>query len=266
MERAHYLWFQIGNFVAFLIVLVMNFLIDKLPVNGVYTAQVSDSYPNLFTPSGYVFAIWGVIYLMALLFVAYQIRPSQMSSPYIGKIGWLYLGSALLNSSWLIVFHYSYGIPLLYLVSTALLVLLIVDLATIYRRLDIGGSEVPHREFKLAVHVPMSLYLGWISVATIAGIASAINAVIPGISVEIQSIVTAIMLFATLGLTLYMLWARRDLAFGAVVIWAVAGISLKQADNPIISIAALIVLAVAAFAVLIFPSVRRIRLLSYYTS
>jgi hypothetical protein len=189
-----------------------------------------------------------------------------MSSLYIGKIGWLYLGSALLNSSWLIVFHYSYGIPLLYLVSTALLVLLLVDLATIYLRLDIGGSEVPHREFKLAVHVPMSLYLGWISVATIAGIASAINAVIPGISVEIQSIGTAIMLFATMGLTLYMLWARRDLAFGAVVIWAVAGISLKQADNPIISIAALIVLAVAAFAVLIFPSVRRIRLLSYYTS
>ena len=125
---------------------------------------------------------------------------------------------------------------------------------------------MPNREFKLAVHVPMSLYLGWISVATIAGIASVINAVIPGIPVEIQSTGTAIMLFVALGLTLYMLWDRRDLAFGAVVIWAVAGISLKQADNPIISMAALIVLAVAAAAVLIFPNVRKIRLLSYYTS
>ncbi len=266
MEKANYLWFQVANVVALILVLLMNFLIDWLPVNGVYTAQVSDSYPNMFTPPGYVFAIWGVIYIMALIFAAYQARPGQMSSPYLRKIGWLYLGSAVINVAWLVVFHYSYGAPVLYLVSTALLILLLADLITLYRRLDIGGKEVPKREFKLAVHAPMSLYLGWISVATIAGVASAINVIVPGISLEAQSIGAAAMLFIALAITLYMLWVRRDLAFGVVVIWAVAGISLKQADNPIISMAALIVLAVGAAAVIVFPSVRKIKLLSYYMS
>ncbi len=266
MEKAHYLWLQVANVAALVLVLMMNFFIDWLPVNGVNTAQVSDSYPNLFTPPGYVFAIWGIIYMMALLFVAYQVRPSQMSASYLGKVGWLYLGSAFINIAWLMVFHYSYGVPVLYLVSTTLLVLLLLDLITIYRRLGIGGSEAAHKELKLAVHIPMSLYLGWISVATIAGVASAINVVVPGIPVETQSIGTVIMLFVALALALYMLWSRRDLAFGAVVIWAVAGISLKQASNPMISMVALIVLTVAAFAVLIFPSFRKIKLLSYYTS
>jgi hypothetical protein len=178
----------------------------------------------------------------------------------------LLLGSALLNSSWLVVFHYSYGVPALYLVSTALLVLLLVDLVTIYQKLDIGGSDLPHRELKIAVHAPMSLYLGWITVATLAGVASAINVVFPEIPLVIQSIEVAAMLFVALALALYMLWVKRDLAFGAVIIWAVAGISLKQADNPIISMVSLIVLAVAAGAVLFFPSVRKIRLLNYYTS
>ena len=68
---------QLGNVAAVALTLVGNILVNTLPLNGVTTAQVSDSYPNLFTPPGYVFAIWGVIYALAIIFALYQLRPSQ---------------------------------------------------------------------------------------------------------------------------------------------------------------------------------------------
>jgi hypothetical protein len=51
--------YQTVNVVSVVAVLIMNTLVNVLPLNGVTTAQVSDSYPNLFTPPGYVFSIWG---------------------------------------------------------------------------------------------------------------------------------------------------------------------------------------------------------------
>ena len=99
---------QASNVVAVVAVLVMNSLVNILPLNGVTTAQVSDSYPNLFTPPGYVFSIWGVIYSLAVVFMFYQARPSERSQAYLGQLNFLYLVSALANVSWLFVFQYSY--------------------------------------------------------------------------------------------------------------------------------------------------------------
>lgn len=56
---------------------VINFFIDLIPVNSVNIAVVSDSYPKLFTPPGYVFAIWGVTYVIAIVFMVYQVRPPK---------------------------------------------------------------------------------------------------------------------------------------------------------------------------------------------
>ena len=88
MEGLNNIKFQAANVVAVILVLVMNFVVDFIPLNGVNTAQVSGSYPNLFTPPGYVFAIWGIIYALAIVFAAYQVRPSQRQAGYIGKIGY----------------------------------------------------------------------------------------------------------------------------------------------------------------------------------
>jgi benzodiazapine receptor len=66
--------YQLMNVIAVVAALIMNALVNILPLNGVTTAQVSDSYPNLFTPPGYVFSIWGVIYALAVVFMFYQAR------------------------------------------------------------------------------------------------------------------------------------------------------------------------------------------------
>jgi len=265
MEKPNMYPFQVANVAAVVLALVMNFLIDLVPVNGVNTAQVADSYPNLFTPPGYIFTIWGIIYTLAVVFAIYQIRPKQRFAPYLSAISWLYLVSAFINTMWLIVFHYSYGVPSLYLASTVLLLLLLLDLLVIYRRLDVGGAIVP-RGIKLGVHIPFSIYIGWISVASIAGIASAINALSPGISMGTQAMVTAAMLFVALALTSVMLWLRREIVFSLVVLWAVSGISSKQAGIPIIYYSTLVVMGLAVVAVLVIPFLRRMPWVSYYLS
>jgi hypothetical protein len=97
MENRDFRLLQIANVAAVVLAVAWNALVNILPLNGVNTAVVSDSYPNLFTPPGYVFAIWGVIYVLAAVFAAYQLRPSQRSADYLGKIGWLYLAGAVIN-------------------------------------------------------------------------------------------------------------------------------------------------------------------------
>jgi hypothetical protein len=265
MDKGGYNGYQIANVAAIALALVVNFLANWLPINGVNTGQVADSYPNLFTPPGYIFAIWGIIYALAIAFAAYQVRASQRNAPYLPKIGWLYLTSAVINTAWILVFHYSYGNPSLYLLSTLLLLLLLGNLLLIYHRLYIGGEAVT-RNVKLCIHIPISIYVGWISVASIAGLASAFNILLPGMPTATQAILTAAMLVVALTLTCFMLWLYRDLIFALVMVWAVSGIAAKQADIPVINLTALAVIVVAALALLAIPIVKKIDLVEYYLS
>ncbi|MGB5257057.1 MAG: hypothetical protein WBN44_07355, partial [Woeseiaceae bacterium] len=66
-----------GNIVAFSIVIIVNYLSNALPINGQSMAEISAKYPSLFTPAGFTFSIWGIIYLALLAFVIYQALPSQ---------------------------------------------------------------------------------------------------------------------------------------------------------------------------------------------
>jgi benzodiazapine receptor len=265
MEEIDFRSLQYANVAAVVIMIVWNALVNILPLNNVNTGVVSDSYPNLFTPPGYIFAIWGIIYTLAIIFMLYQVRSSQRSADYLWKIGRFYLVSSLINVVWLVFFHYSYGVKFLYIISTGILLVLLLDLLLIYVRLGVGGEAVP-RGIKLAVHFPMSIYLGWISVASIAALASAINVMVPGIPLETQAIATAAMLVVAFVLTGFMLWMKRDIVFALVVIWAVMGISTKQAGIPIIYITALTVAALAAAAILLTPVIRKMNWVQYYLS
>lgn len=70
--------------VNFLGMIVVNMLANILPINGVTTGQVSDSYPNLFAPVGITFAIWGLIYLLLAGYTLYQLGFFQkLRSPII---------------------------------------------------------------------------------------------------------------------------------------------------------------------------------------
>ena len=254
--------FQIINIIAVVFTIVMNALANIVPFNGVNTGAVADSFPNYFTPPGYVFSIWGAIYILLFIFAFYQAKKSQVNEAYLGKIGYLYLIGAILNVAWLILFHYSYGNTPLLVWSEFLIVGFLVVLLLTYVRLGIGIKEVPLKQ-KLAIHLPTSVYVGWISLATIANTAALLNTYLT-IAVDVQVLWTALVLVVALLLSTLMIVLRRDIAYGLVVIWASVGIASKWVSIPLIFNTAIIVAVVVALLILIVPIIRKKNWVDYY--
>lgn len=157
-----------ANIVFFILTVIVNALAGSTKIiGGQDTAAISYKNFTLVTPAGYVFAIWGVIYLLLAVFVIYQALPSQKGKDYLDQIGWLFVLSSIINIAWLFAWQFEY------MALTVLLMLaLLGTLIAIYLRLVIGKSSASLNE-KLAVHLPFSVYLGWITVATIANISAA---------------------------------------------------------------------------------------------
>jgi hypothetical protein len=108
--------------------------------------------------------------------------------------------------------------------------LLLTTLILIYLRLGIGKSTVSIRE-KLAVHIPFSVYLGWITIASIANVAVALVSLNWdgfGISPETWAILIVIV---ALVISILVVATRKDVAYGMVIVWAMIGIAVKQSGN-----------------------------------
>ena len=213
---------QILIVVAVVATIVVNGLANALPINGLTTGEISDRFPVYFTPAGYVFAIWGVIYLGLLAYAVYQALPAQRQSPRLRSIGVLFLAGSLANIAWILLWHYQ----LFPLTLVAMLVLL-GTLAGIYLRLRIGRSSPPTIE-RLAVDLPFSIYLGWITVATIANVTALLNYWgWKGFGVSEEAWLVIVLAVALVIATLVAL-TRRDAAYLLVLAWAFAGIGVKH--------------------------------------
>ncbi|TRO53230.1 hypothetical protein E2P71_06500 [Candidatus Bathyarchaeota archaeon] len=213
---------RIANIIGFLTVIIVNGAANALPLNGVTTAELSDKYGNLFTPAGYVFAIWGVIYLLLAAFSYYQYRAEDELHE---KIGWYFVLSCIFNSVWIFLWHYEY-IALSVFAMTGLLFSLIM----IYQRLDIGQTIVP-RDRLIMVNTTFSVYLGWITVAPIANVAALLVA-LGWDAYNITAIyITAALILIALLLGVIYIYTRGDIAYAAVLIWALIGIAVKQMNT-----------------------------------
>lgn len=235
------------NVVAFVTVVVMNILSNALPLNGRTAGEISDALPSFFTPAGYTFSIWGLIYLGLLGFTIYQALPAQRDEPWLGQIGWLFALSSAANVGWLLAWHYGY-----YLLSIGLMVSLLMTLIAIALRLRLGKPD-PSLSLadRLLVHVPFSLYLGWITVATIANIAS-VAAHLGwdgfGIAGPIWSAIMMLVAVVVAGLFLY---NRRNLAYAGVLVWALFGIRAAYPDERVIAMTALVAAGLVALLALL---------------
>ncbi|MFX1449804.1 MAG: hypothetical protein ACFFCM_03105 [Promethearchaeota archaeon] len=217
---------QIANIITYFLTILVNFLANLIPIGGRNTGQVSDSYPDLFAPAGITFSIWGVIYVLLAFFVFYTSRDvfkeQEDDIPYVEQISFYYMISNILNITWLISWHYNI-IPLSFVIMIGILLTLI----KIYLNLNIGLEEISTKE-KILVHVPFSVYLGWISIATIANTTALLVAMgWDGFGIS-ESIWTIIVLIVAIILTLLMQYIRKDIAFSLVVIWASIGIIIKR--------------------------------------
>ncbi len=246
--------FKWANIVAFALTVLVNGLAGSTTILGdKLTAEISDANPTLITPAGYVFSIWLVIYILLGTFVVFQALPSQKEKVFHGRIGWLFTLSGLLNIIWLFLWQYEY-----LELSVIVMFLLLATLIAIYLRLDIGRSTAPLRE-RLAVQLPFSVYLGWITIASIANVAVTLVSVgWNGFGIN-QEVWALLVIIIALLITLLVVALRRDVAYGLVVIWALLGIAVNQGESQNIVLTAEIGVVVIVVALVLSILISRLR-------
>lgn len=210
--------------IAYVAMVVVNFLANGLPINNRSTGEISDAYPNLFAPAGLTFSIWGLIYLLLGGYAIYQfVKKNQKTEDLLTKINPLFIATSLANISWIFAWHYDY-IGLSVVLMTALLFLLI-KIADILRLEQFTTHE------KIFIWAPFSVYFGWITVAAIANITVFLISINwNGFGIA-DYVWTSIILLV--GALIGILRTRKDrnIAYGMVLVWAYLGILLKHVSD-----------------------------------
>lgn len=243
---------QVAVVLTVLVTLVVNGLANALPLNGQNTGQISDRFNVYFVPAGYVFSIWGLIYLGLIAFAIFQALPSQRENPRLRAVGWWVSLGGLANSAWIFLWHYE-QFPLTLIAMFTLLATLLIT----YLRLGIGRTAASASE-SWSVRVPFSIYLGWITVATVANVTDVLYYVNWNAFNLAPELWMGIMLAAVLVITALVIFTRRDAAYTLVILWALAGISVKFSAIPVVAVPAwitfgLVALSLAAVFILRLP-------------
>ncbi|WP_178989380.1 tryptophan-rich sensory protein [Winogradskyella schleiferi] len=229
---------QIANAIAFIIVIIINYVSVTGALNNTTIGEISDSYNSLFTPAGYAFSIWGIIYLLLFGFVVYQGRSlfvSVANDDFVLKTGWWFVLSCVFNSIWVFAWVYEYtGL------SCVLIFLLLMALVKIVinNRMELDDEPFPTI---LCLWWPFVIYSGWVTVASIVNISSyLVKLGWDGFGLS-ESVWTIIMIVAALIINQYVLWKRNMREFAAVGAWALIAIGIaNKGTNAIILYAAFI--------------------------
>lgn len=234
------------NIAFFIGTLVINFLAQTPTLNGITTADVANRYPNsLYFPANSAFSIWGIIYSFIIAYLIYQALPAQRNNAQLNKIGWLFVATNVFNALWLLAFQYFQ-----FVLSMVFMLGLLASLLAIYVRLDIGGAPVSRRD-KWLVHVPFSIYLGWITAATIAN-ATYVLTDLGWNGFGLGNEVWAVIMLTVTGIVAgFMVLSRRDIAYGLVIVWAVGWIAARYWNSAFTTTAYAAALVAAVVALLV---------------
>ena len=214
---------KIITLITFLAMVVVNALSAVLPINGITPGEVSDAYPNLFAPAGLTFSIWGLIYVLLALYTGYQLVSKNAPNELICKLSILFSISSAANILWIFAWHYQI-IPL----SMALILIILVCLIWILQLITSQALSIKEKFF---IKLPFAVYLGWITVATIANVVVLLVSLgWDGFGVLEQ---TWTVLVLTVGTVIGILAGLRfkSIAYLLVFIWAYIGIIIKHTSS-----------------------------------
>jgi hypothetical protein len=236
---------QVVTVIAFVATVAINAAANALPINGQQTAEISDRFQVFVVPAGYVFGIWGVIYVALAAFTIHQARPSRAADPALRAIGWLPALTGVLNTAWLLLFHYE-----VFALTVPVMLALLATLIVIHHRLWVHRAE-HDRATRWLVQVPFSIYLGWITVATIANIAQTLQSLgFDGFGIQPEYIASVVLVVGLLIAGTFV-WRFHDVAYGLVIVWAYAGIAIKESAAPLVPfVAAAGAVAIAMLVIL----------------
>ena len=206
------------NVVFFAVMILMNYLANALPLNNVTTGQLSDSYPNLFVPAGITFSIWGIIYLLLLIFCVMQFTLTGTGQQAVSAISWMFALSCVFNALWIVCWHYKQ-------VTASLVVMLAILVTLVF--INMSLRSLPMGLIKGA----FGIYLGWICIATIANVtALLVNTGWNGFGIQEQTWAVIMIIAGALIVSATILRLNNPF-IGLSVVWAFIGIAIKRQDD-----------------------------------
>ncbi len=228
---------QWANLIAIIAAFGINVLANIAPFNGLTIGEISNTIFRdvKIVPANYAFAIWGLIYVGLFAFAGYQCLPQNQENPRLKKLGFAIVLACIAQIIWVFLFQYQ-----MFFLSLGAMIAILNSLIVAYLRLNIGKVRVAQKE-RWCVDIPISIYFGWISVATIVNVALVLENwqwTGGGISPELW---TAILLVIAGTLAAILIIERNEIAYPFVIMWAICAIAVRQATQPLILVTAIAV-------------------------
>jgi hypothetical protein len=235
--------------VTYLAMVIVNFLANSLPINNRSTGAISDAYPNLFTPAGFTFSIWGLIYLLLAGYVLYQFisfekKAGSKKEELLKKVNYFFIATSIANISWIFAWHYDLiGLSVLIMITLLILLIKIADILIFQKMTSVE---------KIFISAPFSVYFGWITVATIANITVFLVSIGWSRFGIADFIWTSIILLVGALIGVLRMLKDKNIAYGLVLIWAYIGILFKHLSTNGFDWQYPIVIATLIFCLIIF--------------
>ena len=182
-------------------------------------------------PMGYAFSIWGPIFAGSLAYAVYQALPPQGARTLLRRMGWATALAFACTTAWPLVAQD----PELEWATVALLATIAAALGLAVREIVRERAErgAPFsRGDRWLVVAPVSVFLGWATVATFANVGTALRqagVTAPGAA---EAGLTLVMLAAVTGLAAWATVASRGNAwFAATVVWGLVAITVANASG-----------------------------------
>ena len=244
---------QVVTIVAIFGSIVVNTVSNIVPLNGVSVGALSNTlFANVqIIPANYAFAIWGLVYIGLIAFGIAQLQPNQRQNPSLQQGGYRLAIACLAQCLWIYLF-----LARLFPLSTLAMLGILVPLIGLYQCLHTGQRRVSQQE-RWLIHLPISVYLGWITVATVVNVAIALYSVNWGgwgISSEVW---TVFVMLISAAIAAIVNVQRGDMAYLLVIVWALVAIVLRQMNTPLIAVTG----GVLAIALVLLGVVNRLKTL-----
>lgn len=215
-------WQKIAVAVSFVLMLVFNILAETLPINQT-TAQVSETYNNMFVPASFTFSIWGVIYILLGLYVLYLFgvfKKLELPAEKLIKINYMFIVLNFLNMLWLFSWHFELMLPTVLTIVTMLVTLIFINFE--FKDLEIAPKQ------KWLVALPFALYFGWITVATVANVSAYLTFLEWDMFAWGEDVWMAIILNVVIVISALTTIKFKSYAYAAAVAWGLIGLLVSQ--------------------------------------
>lgn len=231
----------ITMWVAYLVTVLCNALFEAGRLGGTTSSEVANLVYVWFMPDGYVFAIWGLIYVALFVWLISYTRNAPRRDQRFSSTSALFVASCALNVAWLAVFHFS-QVFIGFLIIAALWIVMTTLYLNVRRTMDTAAGRVP-----------ISIYTAWITVATVVNFATVVTWALGG-GIPVLNELSTILLVAGVLVIGYVMYKRLDdLAFPLVILWAVFGIGAHVAYASVLVSAVVFILGVVGAVVTFVP-------------